>query len=92
MPNSVLIFFGLLGATAGLSLAFLSQRYWFARAWRFAGRLENPFRRKALRGILIAALAGIALLAVAAVSRNARGAVSHGSRWMAFFGLWRLSL
>jgi predicted MPP superfamily phosphohydrolase len=88
MPNSVLIFFGLLGAIAGLSLAFLSQRYWFARAWRFAGRVENPGRRKALRGILIAALAGIALLALAAVSKNARGVVSHGSRWAAFFGLW----
>src|ERR1700687_4622171 len=34
--NSVLLL-GILAAITGLSLAFLSQRYWFARAWGFGG-------------------------------------------------------
>ena len=88
MLHGVLIFLGLLGAAAGLSLAFLSQRYWFARAWRFAGRIDRPAWRKGIRGALIAALAVIALMALAAVARNLRGAISRGSWWWAFFGLW----
>src|SRR5271169_6652846 len=89
--HSVLIFLGFLGAIAGLSLAFLSQRYWFARAWRFAGRVERPAWRKGIRGALIAALAVIALVALAAVTRNMRGVISRGSWWFAFFGLWLTS-
>jgi len=42
MLHGILVFLGLLGAAAGLSLAFLSQRYWFARAWKLAGRIEQP--------------------------------------------------
>jgi uncharacterized protein len=89
--HSVLILLGFLGAIAGLSLAFLSQRYWFARAWRFAGRVERPSWRKGIRGTLIAALAVIALVALMAVTRNMRGVVSRGSWWFAFFGLWLTS-
>ena len=73
MLHGVLIFLGLLVAIAGLSLAFLSQRYWFARAWRFAGRIDRPAWRKGIRGAMIAALAVIALVALAAVARNMRG-------------------
>jgi predicted MPP superfamily phosphohydrolase len=91
MPHGVLIFFGLLVAIAGLSLAFLSQRYWFARAWRFAGRINRPALRKAIRGALMAALAAIAVAAFAAVGRNMRGIVSRGSWWTALFGLWLTS-
>jgi predicted MPP superfamily phosphohydrolase len=91
MLHAVLIFLGFLGAVAGLSLAFLSQRYWFARAWRFAGRVGGPAWRKGIRGALIAALAVIALAALAAVTRNMRGVVSRGSWWSAFFGLWLTS-
>jgi uncharacterized protein len=87
----VLIPLGLLGAIAGLSLAFLSQRYWFARAWRFAGRVDWPAWRKGIRGALIAALAVIALAAFAAVTRNIRGVISRGSWWSALFGFWLTS-
>src|SRR5487761_941282 len=91
MLHDVLIFLGFLSAIAGLSLAFLSQRYWFARAWRFSGRVDRPAWRKGIRGALIAALAVIALVALAAVARNLRGVVSRGSWWSAFFGLWLTS-
>jgi predicted MPP superfamily phosphohydrolase len=87
----VLIPLGFLGAIAGLSLAFLSQRYWFARAWRFAGRVDRSSWRKGIRGALIAALAVIALAAFAAVTRNMRGVISRGSWWSAFLGLWLTS-
>jgi hypothetical protein len=91
MFHRILVFIGLLSAIAGLSLAFLSQRYWFARAWRFAGRAGNSVWRKGMRGVLLALLAGIALAALAAVSRNMRGVVSRGSWWTAFFGFWLCS-
>jgi predicted MPP superfamily phosphohydrolase len=89
--HGVLIFLGFLAAVAGLLLAFLSQRYWFARAWKFTGRIHNPATRKAFRGALIALVAFVALLALAAATRNMRGVVSHGSWWTAFFGLWLTS-
>jgi predicted MPP superfamily phosphohydrolase len=91
MDHGVLVFLGLLGAIAGLSLAFLSQQYWFARAWRFAGRINRPALRKRIRGALIAILAVIVLVALAAVARNMRGVISRGSWWWAFFGLWLTS-
>jgi hypothetical protein len=91
MLHDVIVFFGLLAAIAGLSLAFLSQRYWFARAWRFAERIDNPGWRKGIRGALIAALAAIALVALTAAGRNIWGGVSRGSWWWAFFGLWLTS-
>src|ERR1019366_7389969 len=78
----------ILEAVAGLSLAFLSQRYWFARAWRVAGRIQGPALRKGMRGALLAVLVGGALVAVVAVVRNMRGTISRGSWWSAFFGLW----
>ena len=91
MVHGVLLFVGLLSAVAGLSLAFLSQRYWFARAWRFAGRIDRPAWRKGIRGALIASLGVIALVALTAVLRNMRGVISRGSWWSAFFGLWLTS-
>jgi uncharacterized protein len=87
----VLIPLGFLGAIAGLSLAFLSQRYWFARAWRFAGRVDRSAWRKGIRGALIAGLAVLALAAFAAVTRNMRGVISRGSWWSALFGFWLTS-
>ena len=89
--HGVLVILGFLAAIAGLFLAFLSQRYWFARAWKFAGRIHDSASRKALRGALIALMAAVALLALAAATRNMRGVVSHGSWWSAFFGLWLTS-
>ncbi len=88
MLHGVLIFLGLLGGIAGLSLAFLSQRYWFARAWRFAGRIDRPAWRRGVRGAMVAAIAIIAFVSLAAVARNMRGVISRGSWWLAFFGLW----
>jgi predicted MPP superfamily phosphohydrolase len=91
MLHGVLIFLGILGGVSGLSLAFLSQRYWFARAWRFAGRIDSPAWRKGIRGALIAVLALIALGALTAMTRNMRGTISRGSWWTAFFGMWFFS-
>ncbi len=89
--HGVLVFLGFLGMIAGLFLAFLSQRYWFARAWRFAGRIQSPARRKGIRSVLIAVIAAVAFLAIAAATRNMRGGISRGSWWSAFFGLWLTS-
>jgi uncharacterized protein len=91
MFHTVALFLAFVGAVVGLSLAFLSQRYWFARAWRFAGRAHSPAWRKGLRGALIGVLALFALGALAAVTRNLRGAVSRGSWSSAFLGLWLTS-
>ena len=89
--HGVIVFLGFLGVTAGFFLAFLSQRYWFARAWKFAGRIHDPVARKRVRAALIALVAFVALVALAAATRNMRGVVSHGSWWTAFFGFWLTS-
>jgi hypothetical protein len=86
--NSAFVFLGFLGAISGLSLAFLSQRYWFARAWSFSGRVEKPQWRNGIRRALIAVIAFVAL---AAVSKNIWGGVTRGSWWWAFLGLWLTS-
>jgi uncharacterized protein len=91
MFHSAVVFIGLLSATAGLLLAFLSQRYWFARAWRFAERIHSAVWRKLIRRALLAVLAAVALAALAAVFRNVLGIVSRGSWFTAFFGLWLTS-
>ncbi len=91
MFHGILVFLGYLGAIAGLSLAFLSQRYWFARAWRFAGRFGRPAWRTGIRGALIAALALIAVMALEAVGRSMRGVITRGSWWSALFGMWLVS-
>src|SRR6202158_6628966 len=85
--NSVLLL-GILAAIVGLSLAFLSQRYWFARAWRFGGRIQQPAWRKAVRATLLAILGLVALIALTDVVRNWRGTISRGTWWTPFFGLW----
>ncbi len=87
MFHSVFVFFGLIAAGLALSLAFLSQRYWLARAWRFAGRARSGVWRKAIRAALLALVAGVALAALAMVLRSVR-VVPRGWWWMAFFGLW----
>jgi predicted MPP superfamily phosphohydrolase len=88
MFHGAIVFFGVLVAIAGLALAFLSQRYWFARAWRFAGRFHRPAWRKGMRGALLGVLAVIAIAAVTGVVKNLLGTISYGSWWKAFFGLW----
>ena len=91
MFYAVGLLLGFIGAVSGISLAFLSQRYWFARAWKFAGRFHRPAWRKGLRGALLGALALLAFAALASVTRNMRGAVSRGSWSSAFLGLWLTS-
>jgi uncharacterized protein len=91
MVFGALAFVGLLAALAGLFLAFLSQRYWFARVWRFAGRIEKPRLRQAIRGALVAMLVLIAIAALTGVLRNMRGIISRGSWWTPLFGLWLAS-
>jgi hypothetical protein len=83
-----LVFLGVVGASVGLLLAFLSQRYWFARTWRLAGKVERAEWRKRLRGALIAVVAAVALMALAVLIRNFRGTISRGSWWSAFLGFW----
>src|ERR1035437_5887969 len=86
--HETLLFLGVLAAAAGLSLAFLSQRYWFARAWRFAGRIHRPAWRNGLRAVVLAVLAGVAMVALGGIARNLRGTISRGSWTTAFVGLW----
>jgi len=84
----ILILFGFIGVIAGLLLAFLSQRYWFARAWGIAGRIASPAWRKRAHGVLTATLVAIALMAVVAVSGNMGGLSSRASWCSAFLSLW----
>ncbi len=41
MFHNLFVLLGILAVIAGLSLAFFSQRYWFARGWRFAGEFSG---------------------------------------------------
>ena len=91
MFYGTLLFLGVVVAAVGLSLAFLSQRYWFARAWRFAGRIRQPAWRNGLRAVVLAVLAAVALVALGGIVRNVRGTISRGSWATAFFGLWLVS-
>jgi len=88
MFYDLVFLFGILAIIVGLFLAFLSQRYWFARAWRFAGRIQRPGLRSGMRGVLLSLLVIIALIALSAIVRNWRGTVSQGSWWAPFLGLW----
>jgi len=87
MVHSFLVL-GVLAAAVALTLAFLSQRYWFGRAWRFAGHLRQPGWRRAIRAGVVALLAAIALIALGSIVANLRGTISRGSWLNAFFGLW----
>jgi len=91
MFHDLILLLGILAVIAGFSLAFLSQRYWFARAWRFAGRLQRPALRSWIRAALLALLAMVALIAISAIVRNWRATISRGSWWAPFFGLWMSS-
>jgi predicted MPP superfamily phosphohydrolase len=88
MFHAVLVFLGFLAIVAAFLLAFLSQRYWFARAWRFAGRIHDPAWRKRTRGALLAFVSAVGLITLIDVVRNMRGTVSRGSWWVALLGLW----
>jgi uncharacterized protein len=89
--HSVIIVLGFLAASFGLFLAFLSQRYWFARAWQFAGRIHDPVARKRTRAALVAVVVSVASLALIVAARSMRGIVTHGSWGSAFFGFWLTS-
>jgi predicted MPP superfamily phosphohydrolase len=80
--------FGALAVIAGFFLAFVSQQYWFARAWRFAGRIQQPVLRSGMRLSLLSLLVMIAWIALTAMVRNWRGTISQGSWWAPFLGLW----
>src|SRR5712692_3383706 len=88
MFHDFLVVLGLLALIAGLFLAFLSQRYWFARAWRFAGRIQRPAWRTGMRAALLTVLGMVTFIAFTDVVRNWRGTISLGSWWTPFFGLW----
>ena len=85
--NSVMAI-GTIVAISVLTLACLSQRYWFARAWRFAAIIQDARTRKAMRVGLLLLVFAVLLVAVEGVTRNMRGTVSRGSWWTAFLGLW----
>ena len=84
MFHDSILALGALVALTVLTLACLSQRYWFARAWRFAGRIQEGPARKAMRVALLSLLLAVLLAAIAGVTRNVRGTVSRGSWWTAF--------
>jgi predicted MPP superfamily phosphohydrolase len=88
MFRDPLVLLGIVAAIAALSLVFLSQRYWFVRGWRFAGRLQRPPWRTGMRAALLSVLVIVILIAFTDVLRNWRGTVSLGSWWTPFFGLW----
>jgi predicted MPP superfamily phosphohydrolase len=88
MFHGWLLYLGTFVAIVALALAFLSQRYWFAQAWRFAGRVHDPAWRKGLRSALLVFLAIVALMAITDVVQNLRGTISRGSWWSAFLGYW----
>src|SRR6266853_2085225 len=88
MFHDLFVLLGILAVIAGLFLAFFSQRYWFARGWRFAGRIRRPAWRTGMRAALLTILAMVALIAMSAIVRNWRGTISRGSWWTPFFGLW----
>jgi len=88
MFHGWLLYLGTFVAIVALLLAFLSQRYWFAQAWRFAGRIQHSAWRKGLRSALLALLAGVALMAITDVVQNLGGTISRGSWWSAFLGYW----
>src|ERR1035437_2541547 len=88
MFHELLLFLGALIGIVGLLLAFFAQRYWFARVWRFAGRINNPGGRKGLRGALLVLLLVIGVVALIDVVTNIRGTISRGSWWTSLFGLW----
>src|SRR5216684_2380789 len=88
MFHNLFVLLGILAVIAGLSLAFFSQRYWFARGWRFAGRIQRPAWRTGMRAALLTVLTMVALIAMSAIVRNWRGTISRGSWWTPFFGLW----
>jgi len=91
MFREIMVFVGVLAVAAGFSLAFLSQRYWFARVWRLAGRIRWLPWRYGLRATVLAVLAAIAFIALSGIMRNLRGTISRGSWATAFFGLWLTS-
>src|SRR5712671_1027558 len=88
MFHGWMLYVGTFVAIVALALAFLSQRYWFARAWRFAGRIHDSAWRKGLRSALLILLAVVALMAITDVVANLRDTISRGSWWSAFLGLW----
>src|SRR5580704_475395 len=88
MFPDLLLLLGIVAAIAALSLIFLSQRYWFARGWRFAGRIQRPAWRTRMRAALLSILVVVILIAFTDLLRNWRGTVSLGSWWTPFFGLW----
>src|SRR5216683_4949048 len=88
MFHNLFVLLGILAVIAGLSLAFFSQRYWFARGWRFAGRIQRPAWRTGMRAALLTVLGMVTFIAFTDVVRNWRGTISLGSWWTPFFGLW----
>ncbi len=71
-----------------LFLVYLSQRFWFVRAWRLAGRIGRPVWRRGLRGACVAC----ALLVLLSILRGATAPHGHmfsrGSWLSALLGLW----
>ncbi len=88
MFHDLFVLLGIVAVIAGLSLAFFSQRYWFARGWRFAGRIQRPAWRTGMRAALLTVLGMVTFIAFTDVVRNWRGPISLGSWWTPFFGLW----
>jgi hypothetical protein len=79
---------GILAGSTALALAFLSQRYWFAQAWKLAGRITRTPWRRVAHGVILTALAAVVILAIRSIGLNFSGTIVRGSWWSAFPGLW----
>lgn len=91
MLKEGLVIAGTIAALSGLLLAFLAQRYWFARAWRFSGRIQDARTRKAFHTALLVVMGSALIAAVVGILRDLRGWESRGSFLQAFLGFWLTS-
>ncbi len=72
----------------GLTLLFLSQRYWFLSVWRLVGRFRRPATRSLLRSICVAALVLVVLAVFAGVAALRWRFLPLGWAPAALAGLW----
>ncbi len=79
---------GVLAAGAALVLAVLSQRYWFAQAWKLASRIAQTRWRRVAHGVVLAVLTAVVIIAIRSISLNFTGTIVRGSWWSGLPGLW----
>jgi predicted MPP superfamily phosphohydrolase len=71
-----------------LFLVYLSQRFWFVRAWRLAGRVGRPAWRRGLHSACVAGALLVFLPILRGVTAPHGHMFSRGSWLSALLGLW----